>query len=199
MVRRGAARAIRVSAAATKRRGVVLAACLLGCLVGGLVPDLAQGAPARLVAPNLVEISPRLVTSGQPTAAALARLHDLGFDAVIDLAPSTVEGAVRDEEAIVRGQGLAYVNIPIDFGRPRARDVDAFLAAMAGLRERKVLVHCQVNMRASSLVFLYRVIVLKEDPRVAYDAVTGVWAPHGAWRRLIESELRRHGVAFELL
>jgi hypothetical protein len=70
---------------------------------------------------------------------------------------------------------------------------------MTGLGSRKVLVHCQVNLRASSMVFLYRTIVLKEDPRVAYEAVSGVWSPEGPWRRLIETELRKHNVAFELL
>ena len=51
--------------------------------------------------------------------------------------------------------------------------------------DRKVLVHCQINMRASSLVFLHRTIALKEDPRVAYEAVTAVWSPRGPWRALI--------------
>ena len=49
------------------------------------------------------------------------------------------------------------------------------------------------------MVFLYRAIVLKENPRVAYEAVAGVWVPDGPWRRLIESQLRKHKVAFEFL
>lgn len=49
------------------------------------------------------------------------------------------------------------------------------------------------------MVFLYRAIVLKEDPRVAYESVAGVWVPEGPWRRLIESQLRKHKVVFELL
>lgn len=58
--------------------------------------SLAQ--PARLAAPNVVEISPRLVTSGQPSAEALAGLKAQGFEAVIYLAPPTVTDAVRDEQ-----------------------------------------------------------------------------------------------------
>ncbi len=68
---------------------------------------------------------------------------------------------------------------------------------LAGLGTSKVLVHCQINLRASAMVFLYRVVNLKEDPRVAYESVAGVWSPDGRWRRLIEDQLRKHKVAFE--
>jgi protein tyrosine phosphatase (PTP) superfamily phosphohydrolase (DUF442 family) len=152
-----------------------------------------------LVAPNLVQISPRLVTSGQPTAQALANLKAAGFEAVIYLAPLTVSDAVRDEPLIVSRQGLVFINIPIRFDQPTEADFDTFAAALRGLGERKVLVHCQINLRASSMVFLYRAIVLKEDPRPAYDAVEKVWVPRGAWRHLIEAQLRKHKVDFELL
>src|SRR5688572_19886694 len=116
---------------------------------------LAEAAP---IAPNLVEISPRLVTSGQPTAEGLARLKAEGFGAVIYLAPPTVPDAVRDEQLIVTKQGLVFVNIPIRFDNPTEADFETFSAVLAALGPRKVLVHCQVNLRASSLVFLYRAI-----------------------------------------
>lgn len=48
------------------------------------------------------------------------------------------------------------------------------------------------------MVFLYRAIVLKEDPPIAYEAVEKVWSPADAWRRLIEERLRKHKIAFEL-
>jgi protein tyrosine phosphatase (PTP) superfamily phosphohydrolase (DUF442 family) len=152
-----------------------------------------------LAAPNVVQVSPQLVTSGQPSAEALANLEALGFQAVIYLAPPTVSDAVRDEPLIVSRQGLAFINIPIRFEQPTEADFDAFAAALRGLGDRKVLVHCQINLRASSMVFLYRAIVLKDDPRIAYDAVEKVWVPHGAWRDLIDAQLRKHGIAFELI
>lgn len=154
---------------------------------------------SRLVAPNVVVVSSQLVTSGQPSAEALANLKTLGFEAVIYLAPPTVFDAVRDEQLIVARQGLTFINIPIRFDNPTEADFETFASALQGLGSRKTLVHCQVNLRASSMVFLYRAIVLKEDPRVAYEAVAGVWVPDGPWRRLIEDQLRKHNVAFELL
>jgi hypothetical protein len=38
-----------------------------------------------------------------------------------------------------------------------------------------------------------------DDPRAAYEAVSGVWSPDGPWRRLIDEQLRKHKVAFEIL
>ncbi len=171
-----------------------------------LLVALAIGAPAaawpqasRLVAPNVVEISPRLVTSGQPSAEALAGLKAQDFDAVIYLAPPTVADAVRDEQLIVTRQGLTFINIPIRFDNPTEADYETFAAVLGGLGKRRVLVHCQINLRASSMVFLYRTIALKDDPRAAYATLAGVWSPDGPWRRLIESQLQKHNIAFEIL
>ena len=159
------------------------------------VPASAQRTDLR--APNVVEISPLLVTSGQPPAAGLAGLAAQGFEAVIYLAPPTVSDAVKDEAQIVARQGLVFVNIPIGFENPTAKDFETFAGVLRGLAGRKVLVHCQVNMRASSMVFLYRAIVLQEDPRVAYDSVIKTWVPEGRWKRLIQDQLREHKIAFE--
>ncbi|HUG23388.1 protein tyrosine phosphatase family protein [Piscinibacter sp.] len=162
---------------------------------------LAWAMPAALAVPpeppNLVAISERITTSGQPSAPWLEGLKAQGFEAVVYLAPPTVSDAVREEPLIVAKQGLVFVNIPIRFDDPTPADVDNFAAVMTALAPRKVLVHCQVNLRASSMVFLYRTIVKKEDPDAAYDSVRRVWTPEGPWKRLIETQLRRHGIAFE--
>ena len=110
-----------------------------------------------------------------------------------------VTDAVRDEPLIVARQGLVFVNIPIRFDDPSDADVDTFAAVLRALGPRKVLVHCQVNFRASALVFLYRTTVLGEAPRAAWEALSGVWVPNGAWRKLIERRLRERGVEFDLL
>lgn len=168
-----------------------------GAVVLALAAFSAQAQRTMLRAPNVVEISPQLVTSAQPSAEGLAGLAAQGFGAVIYLAPPTVHDAVKDEGLIVARQGLVFVNIPIRFDDPTAQDFEAFAGALRGLAGRKVLVHCQVNMRASAMVFLYRTIVAQEDPQVAYESVIKVWVPDGAWKRFIRDELRRHKVDFE--
>jgi len=168
---------------------------LVAALIGMLTTSLALAQSA--LAPNRVDINPRLVTSGQPSAEALASLRAQGFDAVIYLAPPTVSDAVRDEAVIVAKQGLTFVNIPIKFDEPTEKDFQAFTSVLSALSPRKVLVHCQVNLRASSMVFLHRVITAKEDPAVAYDAVAKVWSPDGPWKRLMRALLQKNGVTFE--
>jgi protein tyrosine phosphatase (PTP) superfamily phosphohydrolase (DUF442 family) len=148
-------------------------------------------------APNVVPISATLVTSGQPTADALSHLGAQGFAVDIYLAPLTVSDAVPGEAEIVRKQGIEFINIPIPFGKPTEADFQTFVAAMDKFRDRKVLVHCQVNMRASTMTFLYRVVVGHEDPEKAYESVARVWSPRGPWKELIVSQLRKADIAFE--
>lgn len=150
-----------------------------------------------LVAPNVVPIHDRLVTAGQPRAAALSSLGALGFQAVICLAPPTVSDAVPEEPELLRRQGIGYLDVPIPFDAPGQAHVDDFLAAMARFMDRKLLVHCQINMRASCMTFLHRVIVGREVPEKAYEAVARVWSPNGPWRMLLVEQLRRHGSDFE--
>lgn len=170
------------------------------CLFAIVLASLVLVSPARaadLIAPNIVPITPNLMTSGQPSKASLSALGEQGFDVVIYLAPPSVPDAVRDEGAIVGAQGLTFINIPIKFGAPTEQDFELFAAALNALRDKKVLVHCQVNMRASSMVFLYRVLVGKEDPERAYQDVSKVWTPDGKWKQFIVTMLRKHGVDFE--
>jgi protein tyrosine phosphatase (PTP) superfamily phosphohydrolase (DUF442 family) len=171
--------------------------CSVSFVLLTVVATSSMAQPLRLAAPNVVEISPRLVTSGQPTAEALTGLKAQGFEAVIYLAPPTVPDAVLDEQLIVTRQGLVFINIPIRFDNPTEADFEKFASVLGELGSHKVLVHCQINLRASVMVFLYRAIILREQPRVAYESVTGVWSPDGRWRRLIEDQLHKHKVVFE--
>jgi protein tyrosine phosphatase (PTP) superfamily phosphohydrolase (DUF442 family) len=164
-----------------------------------LLPVMAPARAQALDAPNVVHITRRLVTSGQPPAETLGRLASLGFQAVVYLAPNTVSNAVKREPDLLRQQHIEFVHIPIPFGSPNASHVDAVFSALRRLSDKQVLVHCEVNMRASTLVFLYRAIVLKEDPVHAYAAVTAIWSPRGPWRTLIQEQLRTAGVKFEPL
>lgn len=172
----------------------LIAIAVLACALAGTP---ARAEEPGIQAPNVVAISPRIVTSGQPTAASLGQLAKHGFQAVIYLAPPSVPDAIAGEADIVRRQGLEFVNIPIPFGEPTEADFEQFVETMNRFRDMKVLVHCQVNMRASTFTFLYRVIKDREPPEQAYQAVARVWSPRGPWNRLLTSQLRKAGIAFD--
>jgi len=166
--------------------------------LAAFVLSMAPSAHAQSIeAPNFIAIGPNLATSGQPTEKALATLGAQGFQAVIYLAPSTVPNAVKEEPDLLAKQGIEFIQIPIPFGAPDESHLETLFAALNRLQERKVLVHCEINMRASSLVFLYRVIGLKEAPPAAYDAVARVWSPRGPWRRIIVEQLAKNHISFE--
>lgn len=160
-------------------------------------PSVLGAQAATLQAPNVVPITPRLVTSGQPTRAALHGLGAMGFQAVVYLAPGNVSSAVPEEAQILQRQGIAFFHIPIPFGAPDDTHYVAVADALQQLADKQVLIHCEVNMRASTMTFLYRVIALKQPPAEAYEAVARVWSPRGPWRALIVAELRRHHIDFE--
>lgn len=161
---------------------------------------LSKGALAlALDAPNPIEITPSLMTSGQPTPKALAALGASGFQAVVYLAPSSVPDAVKNERDLLERQGVEFIHIPIPFDAPAEAHLIALSETLERLNGKKVLVHCQVNLRASTMVFLYRVIAMKEEPSRAYEAVSRVWSPEGPWRTLVIEQLKKHKISFQPL
>ncbi len=168
-------------------------------LLGALLASAYAGVDAAdFIAPNVVVISPTLTTSGQPTAPALRALSKHGFEAVVFLVPAGVDSNVAGEDDMVKRQGIEFVHIPIKFGEPGPQHYAAFAGAMTRLTGKKVLVHCEINLRASSMVFLYRSIALKEDPSRAYESVAKVWSPRGPWKDFIQETLRKNAIKFEL-
>jgi protein tyrosine phosphatase (PTP) superfamily phosphohydrolase (DUF442 family) len=160
-------------------------------------PATAAAPVAGIVAPNVRVISPLLVTAGQPDRASLQRLKAEGYAAVISLAPGNTADAVPDQAEILASQGVEFVHIPIPWQAPEARHLDAMAAAMQRLKGKKVLVHCQMNMRASAVTFLYRAIHEKEDPAKAWGDVKPLWTPADQWATFISGQLRAHGITFE--
>jgi protein tyrosine phosphatase (PTP) superfamily phosphohydrolase (DUF442 family) len=150
------------------------------------------------IAVNYVAATERLHTAGQPNAAALAALADQGFELVVNLAPPTNQGAVADEGKLVAEDGPTYVNIPVNWQKPTYEDFALFSAVMNGARDRKVLVHCQLNMRASTFTFLYRVIHESVPPEEAAKALTAVWVPRDQWADFTADVLERHNIDFSL-
>ena len=68
------------------------------------------------------------------------------------------ETSLANEDRVVRDLGMAFVQVPVVWANPTVEDFRLFAAIMAQGGDQKTLVHCQVNWRASSFSFLYRVI-----------------------------------------
>lgn len=148
------------------------------------------------IAVNHVAIDASLATAGQPDAETLGMLADAGFGLVVNLAPPDSRGAVPEESRLLGEDGVAYVNIPVDWQQPAYEDFELFSAVMRNAGDRKVLVHCQMNMRASVFTFLYRVVHAGVSPERGFEAVRAVWEPSEQWREFVDAVLERHGIAF---
>ena len=102
-----------------------------------------------------------------------------------------------DEARVVGQQRRLYVFQAIDFEHPVDEDLVTFLRVMTAFDGRNIQVHCQLNMLASSMVFLYEVIEGKRDADIAYEDVVRVWSPNLVWQNHFRTSLARHGVSFE--
>lgn len=140
---------------------------------------------------NFRQLTPRIATAGQPTAAQLAAVAAAGYEVVINLALHTGDYALPDERGVVEGLGLRYEHIPVVWEQPTLADFDAFCAVMAQHAARRVFIHCVANFRASAFMFLYRVLVLGWPVADAAPDMAALWEPYDAWPAFIATALQR--------
>src|SRR5688572_26948507 len=95
-------------------------------------------------------VGDRLGTAGQPTEGQLRTVREAGFEAVINLALPTSDGALATEGSVVTCLGMSYVHIPVDFQAPTPQDFRAFCRVMDAFDDRPVFVHCAANKRVSA-------------------------------------------------
>src|SRR5439155_14734865 len=148
---------------------------------------------------NFVQWRDGLASAAQPDATWLGRVKELHYDVVVNLAPPQVHGSIANEGGIVASKGVTYVNIPVDFMRPTAEDFRFFSEALKANAARNVFVHCQVNLRGSSFVFLYRVIHEGAPLNESLDNLYRVWTPDPVWKKFIEETLERNAKKVELM
>lgn len=142
---------------------------------------------------NYREYSSVFSSSGQPTKDQLVMLKEAGFERIIYLAFSNNENALADEDVVVKELGMDYVHIPVIWEQPAAADFYAFAGSMQRQPDRKTLLHCQVNFRASAFSFLYRVLYRDVPIGDAKDDMDSVWLPNKTWRNLIFGILEENG------
>ncbi len=163
---------------------------LLGCLL-----NWPAGAADVEDIVNYREYSARLSSSGQPVEDAFQAIADAGFERVVFLAFSDDHGSVPGEDRIVEDLGIEFVHVPVIWEAPTLSDFHAFAGAMQKEPDKKTLVHCQVNFRASTFSFLYRVLYLDVSVDEAKEDLNSVWVPNATWTGLIFQVLEDNGVS----
>ena len=102
--------------------------------------------------------------------------------------------ALPDADLVVKGLGMEYMQVPVDFSNPLPDEFYAFSDAMERNRAKKTLLHCQVNARATAFSFLYRVIYNDVPISEAKTDMNTVWQPNEVWRDFIFEILRQNEI-----
>ena len=130
---------------------------------------------------NYLQIKPWLGTAGMPRADQLKLIADQGFEVVINLALAESPGAILDEAERLALMGLEYIHIPVVWESPELSNFEEFISIMDQKKGQKIFVHCVLNMRVSVFVYLYRLLILNEDPDTAYQDLRKIWEPDLVW------------------
>lgn len=138
---------------------------------------------------NYLPLSNFIGTGGQPTAEQFAELKKAGYEVVVNLALPTSTNAIPNEAEIVQSQGMAYVHIPVEWENPTLEDIQQFFATLQANAEKKVFVHCAMNMRVSAFMYLYRRLQQQIDEEAARRSLEEIWTPNPTWEQFISQIL----------
>lgn len=144
---------------------------------------------------NFRAYSEKFASSGQPTKNQLREARDAGYERVIYLAFTTSSTAIDHEDDLVKKLGMDYVHIPIDWESPKNSDFYAFAGVMRTGPAQKTLLHCQVNFRASTISFLYRIIYEGVPVADAKEDLNSVWQPNETWVKFIFDVLQENDIS----
>ena len=142
---------------------------------------------------NFLPFSEKLFTGGMPKADQLVDAAQNGVQVVINLAPHSAADALPNETELVTSLGMQYVNIPVDWSTPTQEGLDRFLGTMDANEDKKILVHCQANFRASAFASLYRILRQGWEPDEAMQGMHKIWdeEDYPMWKKFIQDTLKR--------
>ena len=131
---------------------------------------------------NFHFVSENLASSGMLDFKKYKEIEQYGFKHVINLIP----GLQIKERRVVEKLGMSYEQIPVDWGQPKLEDFQRFVTLMKTYGDDEVYVHCQLNWRAASFVYLYRVTQLGVSKEIAEKDLKAIWNPHDGWDEYIK-------------
>lgn len=142
---------------------------------------------------HFLQLNENLYSSGMPTAGQMKEVAEAGVEVVINLALTTSQGALENEDKLVESLGMKYIHIPVEWNNPTRQNLEDFFMAMQEHTGDKTLVHCQANYRVTAFVTLYRVLKEGWDQEEAFAVMNRMWNPEDfpVWQKFIEENLSR--------
>lgn len=136
-------------------------------------------------AENTHQVFDWLWTSGQLSEDDIVRLPALGIEVVINLALPSSSNALHGEAEFVTRQGMAYIQIPVEWENPKPEQFVQFAGVLKAFAGRKLWIHCAKNMRVSAFIYLYRKHMLGESVEQAAFPMREVWVPNEVWQEFM--------------
>ena len=137
-----------------------------------------------------LQLSDFIATAGQPTEAEFAAVRAAGYEVVVNLALPSSINALPSEQEIVQSYSMEYMHIPVVWEQPNLEDLEQFFAIMQSNADRRVFVHCAMNMRVSVFMYLYRVLREGVDEAAARAELRRIWTPNETWQQFIEQAIQ---------
>ena len=174
----------------------IAAASLLGALSANAFA-VEPTDPTLADITNFRQYSATFASSGQPTIDQFSAIAENGFERIVYIAFTNNTNALPDADQVVKGLGMEYMHIPVTWDNPLPSDFYAFADSLRRDTDKKTLLHCQVNARATAFSFLYRVIYEGVDIAEAKADMNTVWQPNETWRDFIVAVLAENGMSSE--
>jgi len=168
---------------------------ILTPLLTSSVSAAEKADPALAEITNFRQYSSTFASSGQPTREQFSTIAENGFERIVYIAFTNNQNALPDADLVVKGLGMEYMQVPVDFNNPLPSDFYAFADSMRRNTDKKTLLHCQVNARATAFSFLYRVIYADVPVAQAKADMNTVWQPNEVWRDFIFTVLAENDIS----
>ncbi|MDX2099082.1 MAG: protein tyrosine phosphatase family protein [Leptolyngbyaceae cyanobacterium bins.59] len=141
---------------------------------------------------SFLQLSETIATAGQPTESEFALIRAAGYEVVVNLALPSSNHALSNEQEIVESQGMTYLHLPVMWETPTLEDLEQFFSILDSNSPKNMFIHCALNMRVSTFMYLYRVLrggVDEVDARVDMERI---WTPNPIWQAFIDRAMQHY-------
>lgn len=135
---------------------------------------------------NYLKISDYIQTSGQPKENEFELIKATGVDTVVNLAMPDSKAAIVNEGELVTKNNMNYIHIPVVWTSPTVEQFELFSSILAYHSDKKIWIHCALNWRVASFIFLYRTKKLGVPQEEALKSLEKIWSPDAVWATFLK-------------
>jgi uncharacterized protein (TIGR01244 family) len=142
---------------------------------------------------NFARVETTVACGGVITPAAIADLHERGYNSVFDLQLRDEANAhVDDEAAAAKAAGVHFVHVPFTPAHPDTHSVDTFLEEVARPENQPAFIHCSGGNRAAGFWMIKRVLLDKWDVDKAQKEAEGLGLSSAPMKQFVLDYINAH-------